>query len=263
MKIGIIGCGNIGSAIAEGLTQCTAIENGKLHVSDPSPSHLERLKNKGINTHHSNAEIAQLADVVILAVKPWLVETVANEIKTHLDYNRQIVVSVAAGVDLQQLSEFFVNDRLQVPTLFRMIPNTAIAIGKGVLTITHNNATAEQLTMVKNIFAELGEVFVVPEAQLNAFMSLSSCGIAYAFRYIRAAVEGAVEMGIPSDVAQQVVAQTVIGAAELLQANASHPEAEIDRVTTPGGITIKGLNEMEAHGFSNAVIKGLKASLIK
>ncbi len=263
MKIGIIGCGNIGSAIAEGLAQCNVIENENLHVSDPSPLRLENLKNKGINTHCSNVEIAQLADVVILAVKPWLVETVANEIKPHIDYNRQIVVSVAAGVDLQQLSEFFVNDRLQVPTLFRMIPNTAIAIRKGVLTIAHSNASAEQLATVKSIFETLGEVFVVPETQLNAFMSLSSCGIAYAFRYIRAAVEGAVEMGIPSDVAQQVVAQTVIGAAELLQANASHPEAEIDRVTTPGGITIKGLNEMEAHGFSNAVIKGLKTSLIK
>ncbi len=262
MKIGIIGCGNIGSAIAEGLARCATIKNENLHVSDPSQTRLEDLKNKGINTHRSNVEIAQLTDVIIVAVKPWLVATVAEEIKSHIDYNRQIVVSVAAGVDLQQLSAFFEHNN-QIPTLFRMIPNTAIAIGKGVLTIAHSNATAEQLATVKGIFAELGEVFVVPEAQLNAFMSLSSCGIAYAFRYIRAAVEGAVEMGIPSDVAQQVVAQTVIGAAELLHANASHPEAEIDRVTTPGGITIKGLNEMEAHGFSNAVIKGLKASLIK
>jgi pyrroline-5-carboxylate reductase len=109
----------------------------------------------------------------------------------------------------------------------------------------------------------LGKAFLVPEAQLNAFMSLSSCGIAYAFRYIRAAMEGGVEMGIYPGVAKDVVIQTLRGAIDLLEANASHPEMEIDKVTTPGGITIKGLNEMEAHGFTNAVIKGLKASHLK
>ncbi|MEI8087908.1 MAG: pyrroline-5-carboxylate reductase dimerization domain-containing protein, partial [Paludibacter sp.] len=110
---------------------------------------------------------------------------------------------------------------------------------------------------------ELGKAFLVPETQLNAFMSLSSCGIAYAFRYIRAAMEGGVEMGIYPNVAKEVVIQTLRGAIDLLEANESHPEVEIDKVTTPGGITIKGLNEMEAYGFTNAVIKGLKASHLK
>jgi pyrroline-5-carboxylate reductase len=114
-----------------------------------------------------------------------------------------------------------------------------------------------------NIFNELGKSYFVPETQLNSLMSLSSCGIAYAFRYIRAATEGGVEMGIYPDVAKQVVLQTLRGAIELLEKNNTHPEAEIDKVTTPGGITIKGLNEMEANGFTNSVIKGLKASLIK
>jgi pyrroline-5-carboxylate reductase len=117
--------------------------------------------------------------------------------------------------------------------------------------------------MIKYIFEELGRVFFFPESQLNSFMSLASCGIAYAFRYIRAAMEGGVEMGIPAQTAKEVVVQTLRGAIELIESNNTHPEVEIDKVTTPGGITIKGLNEMEANGFTNAVIKGLKASQIK
>ena len=148
--------------------------------------------------------------------------------------------------------------------MFRMIPNTAIDVLQSVLTIApHKDAPKEKVDLIKSIFDETGKAFIVPESQLNAFMALSSCGIAYAFRYIRAAVEGAVEMGIYPEVAKQVVTQTLRGAIDLIDTNDSHPEVEIDKVTTPGGITIKGLNEMEANGFTNAVIKGLKASLIK
>lgn len=265
MKIGIIGGGNIGGAIVNGLAADSSIDNSNLYISDLSQTRLDELQhlNKGINAGTSNIEVVKHADLIVLAVKPWLVGTVVNEIKQHINYNNQLVVSVAAGVDFSQLVTFFNKNGHETPVLFRMIPNTAIAIGKGVLTLSHNNASIEQVEVVKELFSKLGNVFVVAESQLNAFMSLSSCGIAYAFRYIRAAVEGAVEMGINANLAQQVVAQTLIGAAELLTQNASHPEAEIDKVTTPGGITIKGLNEMEAYGFTNSVIKGLKASLIK
>lgn len=265
MRIGIIGAGNIGSAIVNGFANSTSIKNSNLYISDLSQSRLQELKdrNNGINTLLSNVELVKQTDIIILAVKPWIVENIVNEIKQHIDYKKQLIVSVAAGVDFSQLSTLFLNDKKENPVLFRMIPNTAIAINKGVLTLSNMNANSEQENIVKELFSELGNVFVVEEKHLNAFMSLSSCGIAYAFRYIRAAVEGAVEMGINADVAQKVVMQTLVGAAELLNANSSHPEAEIDKVTTPGGITIKGLNEMEAYGFSNSVIKGLKASLIK
>ena len=150
------------------------------------------------------------------------------------------------------------------PTLIRIIPNIAIDVLQSVSTIVSYNANKEQENFIISVFNELGKAFfVASESQLNAFMALSSCGIAYAFRYIRAAVEGGVEMGIYPNVAKEVVMQTLRGAIDLLEKNESHPEIEIDKVTTPGGITIKGLNEMEANGFSNAVIKGLKASLIK
>ncbi|HRZ98447.1 MAG TPA: pyrroline-5-carboxylate reductase [Paludibacter sp.] len=261
LKIAIIGAGNMGGAIARGLSRGTLVETNKIFVSDVSDKNLNELKvfSPEISISKSNKEIIEDAAIIILAVKPWLIETVAKEIANKIEYKKQIIVSIAAGVNFEKLADFFDTDA----SMFRVIPNTAIDVLQSVSTISSFNATKEQENLILSLFGELGKVFLVPETQLNAFMSLSSSGIAYAFRYIRAAVEGGVEMGIYPNVAKEVVIQTLRGAIELLEANDSHPEVEIDKVTTPGGITIKGLNEMEANGFTNAVIKGLKASHLK
>lgn len=261
MTITIIGIGNMGGAIARGLCAGTLIAPGNIHVSDPDQSHLEAMKrfNPDVRTFSDNKAAVIDADIVLLAVKPWLVETVAEEIADSLDSQRQILISIAAGVELQKLQMLFGFKQ----ALFRIIPNTAIDVRQSVNTISSLNATPEQERLVCDIFNELGHSYLVPEKQLDALMALSSCGIAYAFRYIRAAMEGGVEMGIYPNVAKEVVLQTLRGAVELLEHTGNHPEAEIDKVTTPGGITIKGLNEMEAAGFTTAVIKGLRASLIK
>lgn len=261
LKVSIIGAGNMGGAIARGLSKGTTVQASNIRVSDISADHLQALQTFApeISISRTNAEIIKDADIIILAVKPWLVETVAKEIEHKIDYKKQIIVSIAAGVDFEKLSELFDTEA----SIFRVIPNTAIDILESVTTIAAQKATKEQQDLVLTLFAEMGKAFLVPESQLNAFMSLSSCGIAYAFRYIRAAMEGGIEMGIYPAVAKEVIIQTLRGAIGLLEANDTHPEVEIDKVTTPGGITIKGLNEMEANGFSNAVIKGLKASHLK
>jgi pyrroline-5-carboxylate reductase len=261
MKIAIIGAGNMGGAIARGLAKGEIIQSQDIYVSDASDHQLKALKLAcpDITVSTSNVEYIKNADIIVLAVKPWLVEQIAAEIEKKIDYKSQIIVSVAAGVDFSKLADYFDSDA----TLFRVIPNTAIDVQQSVSTISAYQANPSQIELITSIFGELGKTFVVPENQLNAFMSLSSCGIAYAFRYIRAAMEGGVEMGIYPNVAKEVVIQTLRGAIELLEANETHPEVEIDKVTTPGGITIKGLNEMEANGFTNAVIKGLKASHLK
>ena len=261
LKVSIIGAGNMGGAIARGLSKGTTVQASNIRVSDISADHLQALQTFApeISISRTNAEIIKDADIIILAVKPWLVETVAKEIEHKIDYKKQIIVSIAAGVDFEKLSELFDTEA----SIFRVIPNTAIDILESVTTIAAQKATKEQQDLVLTLFAEMGKAFLVPESQLNAFMSLSSCGIAYAFRYIRAAMEGGVEMGIYPAVAKEVIIQTLRGAIGLLEANDTHPEVEIDKVTTPGGITIKGLNEMEANGFSNAVVKGLKASHLK
>ncbi|MDD3080543.1 MAG: pyrroline-5-carboxylate reductase [Paludibacter sp.] len=261
MKVAVIGAGNMGGAIARGLSKGTMIQTSNIAVSDISQPNLDAVKAVApeATITNSNVEVIKDADIVIIAVKPWLVEVVAKEIEPKLDYKNQIIVSIAAGVNFDRLADLFDTQA----TMFRVIPNTAIDVLQSVSTISSHKATKEQEDLVLDLFAELGKAFLVPETQLNAFMALSSCGIAYAFRYIRAAMEGGVEMGIYPQVAKEVVVQTLRGAIDLIEANGSHPEMEIDKVTTPGGITIKGLNEMEANGFTNAVIKGLKASHLK
>lgn len=257
-KIAIIGAGNMGGAIALGLSKSEM--NINIAVSDVSNEALTRLQQAApsIRVFKSNLETIENADIILLAVKPWLIKTIAEEIESRINYKEQIIISIASGVNFSDLIGFFSSKA----AIFRVIPNTAIEILQSVSTIATYNTNQEQENLVVNMFKQLGKTFLVNETQLNAYMSLASCGIAYAFRYIRAAMEGAVELGIYPNDAKSVVIQTLRGAIDLLEANNSHPEAEIDKVTTPGGNTIKGLNEMEANGFSNSVIKGLKASYI-
>lgn len=259
-KITIIGAGNMGGAIARGLIKGNLIPAENITISDISENLLNKFREISSvwSLTTSNKEAVKDADVIILAVKPWLIENITTEITNFINPEKQIIVSIAAGIDFKQLTTFLGKEF----TLFRVIPNTAIEVKESVSTIASQNADEEQIQLVKSIFDELGQTFIVPESQINAFMSLSSCGIAYAFRYIRAAMEGGVEMGIYPEVAKEVVMQTLKGAVKLLEENKSHPEVEIDKVTTPGGITVKGLNEMEANGFTNAVIKGLLKSKI-
>ena len=202
-----------------------------------------------------NCQAAAAADIVVIAVKPWLIDSVAEGLRPVLTAG-QTIVSVVAGVPFSHLRELF-----GTATLFRVIPNTAIAIGESMTVIADDGADSGQLAVVTDIFNRLGETLVVEERLLDAAMALGSCGTAYALRYVRAAMEAGVELGLYPGQAKKIVAQTVKGAASLLLARGTHPEEEIDKVTTPGGFTIKGLNRMEACGFSNAVIEGLKASI--
>ncbi|OJU54319.1 MAG: pyrroline-5-carboxylate reductase [Bacteroidales bacterium 45-6] len=258
MKISIIGGGNMGGAIAYGLSSGKKVKGEDITVIDLNPQNVEAVKAYGTGVQATTNDYSSVcvADVVILAVKPWLIKPVLEEHRGKFDFSKQVIISIAAGITLAQLQEY-TSDKA---TVFRLIPNTAIAIKQSMTFVASANASKEQEELVLSIFAELGKAILINESQFGAVTSLSSCGIAYAFRYIRAAMEGGVEMGIPSGQAKEIVIQTLRGAIELLEANGSHPEVEIDKVTTPGGITIKGLNEMEHAGFTSAVIRGLKAS---
>lgn len=257
MQITIIGAGNIGGAIAKGLfQQKSASEQFQVCLSDVNKEKLEQAASFCDQTFTNNLQAIAEADIIIIAVKPWLVEIVLEEINESLNPERHILVSVAAGVTLETL-----NHRLQyVFPIYRLIPNTAIALGASMTLIASQNTTDEQDMLISRFFEKLGKVLFIPETLMSAATSLTSCGIAFALRYIRAATEGGVEMGFSPSQAQEMVAQTLIGAATLLLHNHSHAEAEIDKVTTPGGLTIKGLNAMEEAGFTRAVIAGLKAS---
>ncbi len=247
----------MGGSTAEGLLKLTTVDNNDILVSDPLAD-LSRFADAGATTTRNNSEAAAAADIVMVFVKPWLVEQVLKGIKDVMDYPRQTLVVIAAGVKSTSIMEWMDKDGTTPGTLL-CIPNIAIAQLSSMTFLVNVNASDDKQAEVKSIFDQLGKSILTTENLLGAGTTLASCGIAYAMRYIRAASEGGVELGFKAHDAQEIVMQTMKGAVELLQASGLHPEAAIDLVTTPGGVTIKGLNEMEHAGFTSAVIRGLKA----
>ena len=262
MKVAIIGAGNMGGALARGLAKGSLITTSDIYVSNPSMPKLEALKEEysEINTTTNNCAAAEAADMVILAVKPWKGVEVLDEIKPCIDYSYQAVASLVGGLGIAQLSEWLDKGDGVLPATYLIMPNTAIATMSSMTFISSARSTAERDALLLDIFSELGKAMLIDESAMPAATSLASCGIAYAFRYIRAAMEGGVELGLRADDAKHIVMQTLRGAVDVLAASDAHPEVEIDRVTTPGGLTIKGLNAMEAAGFTSSVIEGLRAS---
>jgi pyrroline-5-carboxylate reductase len=261
MKIMIVGCGNIGGSILRGLLAGNQISAKDIVAVDSSHDTLDKLRELNselaVSFPPTEAQV-KATDVLILAVKPWQIQSVINNLKFQLDYEEQTIVSVAAGISFDQLKSFLKKESDGKPALFRVMPNTAIAIRQSMTFIASHNADEKLEMKIQGIFDELGKTILIPENQMSAATLLASCGTAFAMRYIRAAMEGGIELGFYSQMAKDIVLQTVKGAVDLLLANGTHPEEEIDKVTTPGGLTIKGLNEMEHAGFSSAVIRGLK-----
>lgn len=256
MKIAMIGAGAMGGATVEGLIKGERFKKEDITIADPSQQVLEKFAQQGVIVTTDNQIAAQDADIVCVCVKPWLVEQVLTGIKKVLNPKKQILIVIAAGVSSAKIKEWLPD----CPPLFLMIPNIAIAqLASMTFIVPCATVTQQQIKLVKDIFDEMGQTIITDEKHLAAGTTLASCGIAYAMRYIRAASEGGVELGFKADDAKQIVMQTMKGAVELLQSSGLHPEAAIDLVTTPGGVTIKGLNEMEHAGFTSAVIRGLKA----
>ena len=247
MKVAIIGAGNMGGAIARGLANGHYIQAQEISVSNPSAGKLNALKAEfpAIHVTHSNKEAAEDADIIIIAVKPWKVEEVLKPLRLR---GPQILVSVAAGLTFEDLAHFV---DPEMP-MFRVIPNTAISEGASMTLIAARNASEEQITSLTALFNEMGRSMLIEEKQFAAATSLTSCGIAYVLKYVQAAMQAGVELGIKPHDAQTMLAQTLEGAAKLLLNNENaHPATEIEKVTTPGGITIKGINSLEHDGFTS------------
>lgn len=259
MKIAIIGAGAMGGAIVDGLVKGNTVSNDDIFVSNPTQKTLDKWNGTGVNLTTDNTKAAKEADLVTVVVKPWLVEKVLEEIKPSMDYTKQMLAVVAAGISSAQIKEWMDKGNGETIPLFLIIPNIAIAEKSSMTFIVPIGTSEKQTAEVKAVYDELGSTLITEERLLAAGTTLASCGIAYAMRYVRAATEGGVEIGFRANDAKRIVLQTVKGAVDLLFANGNHPEAEIDKVTTPGGVTIKGLNEMEHAGFTSAVIRGLKA----
>lgn len=258
-RIAIIGGGNLGSAIAEGLLKSKAFEAEAITVTRRNVGKLAHLAALGIQTTANNVEAVTQSTYIILAIKPYQIRAVLQGILPSLSPTQHLLISVAAGASLSDMESVVGKE---IP-LFRAMPNTAIAIRESMTCISTNNASEAQQEAVIHIFEQLGKAVIIDDALMAAATVLGACGIAYSMRFIRAASQGGIQIGFGAEISQLIAAQTVKGAASLLLESGNHPEHEIDKVTTPQGCTIAGLNEMEHQGFSSALIRGVVTSFEK
>jgi len=257
-RIAIIGCGNLGLTIANGLLD-DGFLSANLIATRRNTGSLRELSNKGVMVTSNNAEAVALADVVVLSVKPYNVEPILKEINGSLDANKHTLVCLATGVVLADLAAW---SGKELP-IFRAMPNTAADVNESMTLICDNGADTDQKNAITELFDKIGSTLYIDEGLMEAATILGACGIAYVLRFMRAMIQGGIEVGFDAKTATAIVSQTMKGASELIIENGTHPESEIDKVTTPKGCTITGLNEMEHAGFSSALIKGIVASYKK
>jgi pyrroline-5-carboxylate reductase len=257
-RVAILGAGNIGTAIARGLVRSGRFKPGRITLTRRKIHLLEPFAGEGYAVTRDNAAAAEGSQVIVLAVEPRQIMPLLAEIAPRLKQDRHVLVSVVSGVSLQEIAGA-VGDGCPA---VRAMPNIAAAIGESVTCVAFgkDGAPEEARSTVLSLFEAVGKTMVIDEEQMIAATALGACGIAFFLRAIRAASQGGIEVGFHSQDALTIAAQTARGAASLLLQSENHPESEIDRVTTPRGCTISGLNQMEHEGFSSAMIKGILTS---
>jgi len=256
MKLAVIGTGNLGRSLVMGLLDA-GIPPNHITATRRNIEALKDLSDNGVIVTDDNLSATKTSDVIIIAVKPYNYSEVLEEILPTLGNSKKLLISVVSGIGIQDLKKSLP----EFVPVFRAMPNTAADIKESLTCISHEGESKDDVNSVYEIFNAIGKTVEISETLMNSATVLGACGIAYVMRFIRAMVQGGIEIGFDAETASTIVQQTVKGAATLLQERKNHPESEIDKVTTPKGCTIAGLNEMEHHGFSSALIKGLKASV--
>jgi pyrroline-5-carboxylate reductase len=259
IRVSIIGCGNIGISLLQGLLKMQTIPAKNITATKRNIGELAHMSEYGVRLMTDNIEAIKDSDLIIIAVKPYNIVNVLEELKDHLIPVKHLLISVTAGVTISKIQDV-IGTRIPV---FRAMPNISASVGKSVTCICHSGAEPKETEVVKFLFDIIGTTMIIDEDLMESATILGACGIAYVLRFIRAMIQGGIQIGFDAATASIIVNQTVKGAAELLIERHQHPEFEIDKVTTPKGCTIVGLNEMEHNGFSSSLIKGLVASFEK
>ncbi|RAI91559.1 pyrroline-5-carboxylate reductase [Algoriphagus yeomjeoni] len=259
MKIAIIGCGNLGASIANGLLKRDDFDPKNLTLTKRHVDSLSGFAVLGVNVQSDNISAAANADLIILGVKPYNIAPILTEINPSLNPKNQIIISLATGITLAEMYQVIDSNSIT----FRAMPNIAADIQESITCICSQNADQDQVKLISELFDGIGFTIPIDENLMEAATVLGACGIAYVLRFMRAMIQGGIQIGFDSVTASKIVNQTVKGAAELMIQKNMHPEAAIDKVTTPKGCTIVGLNEMEHRGFSSAMVRGVIASYEK
>lgn len=257
MKIAIIGTGNLGKSIAKGLITTNAITS--LYLTKRNLSEIAEFEGyKNVNLTSDNIEAVKHSDILIFAVQPSHFEHILNEIQPFLNENH-VLISTITGFTIPKIEAQVGTDKF----IIRAMPNTAIAVGKSMTCLCSNELGNKRIKVAEAIFNRLGHTIAIPESQMQAATVVCASGIAFWMRLIRATTQAAIQLGFDAKEAQELAMHTSEGAANLLITTGNHPEEEIDKVTTPMGCTIEGLNEMEHKGLSSSLIQGMVASFNK
>lgn len=257
-KLVILGTGNIGTSIADGLLDSKAFQPEDLILTRRKTERLARFAEQGVLVTSDNVQAVRLSNILLIAVEPQQIDELLTEIAPCLDAEQHTIISVVTGVSIEQIQA-----KVAAPVaIVRAMPNTAISLRESI-TCLASSGSSEALDIGQSIFDTVGETVVIEEELMGAATALGACGIAFFLRAIRAASQGGIEIGFHSNKALLIAAQVAKGAAELILKKDQHPESEIDKVTTPRGVTIAGLNQMEHEGFSSAMIKGIVTSANK
>ncbi len=256
-KITIIGGGNLGKSILSGLASSDLFEAEHITVVDKSTYNLKEVEEKlGVSTSQDITTSIQNVKWIILCVQPRQLDVVLHEIRDSVTSD-QVLISTVTGTSIAEINDVVANK------VVRVMPNTGAAKKLSMTCIAANDDVKEEVSIVKKMFDTIGETLVIEERLMQAATVLGASGIAFFLRFLRAMIQGGIQMGFHPHEAQIIAVQTAIGAATLVAENGAHPEREIDKVTTPRGCTIEGLNEMEHRGLSSSVIKGVMASYEK
>jgi pyrroline-5-carboxylate reductase len=258
-KLALLGTGNIGRAIALGLAASERFERQQMILTRRRVERLADLAAQGFQTTDDNRAAIKGAHIVLVAVEPHQLNPLLRSVADLLDTERHVLISVVSGASIDDILHWVGKD---MPVV-RAMPNTAIALGQSMTCLCTNSTDEALIQNAVSIFDSVGKTQVIREELMVPATALCACGIAFFLRSVRAASQGGIEIGFHPDDAVTMAAQTALGAASLVLERTSHPEREIDSVTTPRGCTISGLNEMEHKGFSSALIKGIVTSAEK
>jgi len=258
-KVAILGGGNIGTAIANGLLSSGLYSPENIFITRRKAEHLASFAEKGLATGSDNCSAVQQSDIIIIAVTPQQLNDLLTEIKDYVDFQKHLIISIVSGASIKQIREH-IGKPIEI---IRAMPNTAIAIRESMTCLSTDSTDPSVLEISKKIFDAVGLSVVIDESLMVPATALCACGIAFFLRAIRAASQGGIEIGFHAEDALLMAAQTAKGAASLLTSMENHPEREVDKVTTPMGCTISGLNQMEHYGFSSALIRGIVTSAEK
>ncbi len=258
-KIAILGAGNLGCAIAKGFVNAQFCKPEDIILTRRNTTKLKKYQDEGFAVTSDNEKAVKDAKFIFLCVQPRQLAGLISEINAVLSENRHVLVSTITGVEMETIEKYLQGNF----PIIRAMPNTATIISESMTCICANKAGNEAIEEIEHLFKALGDTLIIEESMMKAATVLAASGIAFFLRYIRAATQGGIQLGFDASEAQKIAVQTARGAASLLIGNGAHPETEIDKVTTPKGCTISGLNEMEHQGLSSALIKGIIKSYEK